>query len=52
MGLIKKKEILYFEYFLKKAIAEDAVTKYAQTYDFSLYKDLSSRMKNSAMNCV
>lgn len=47
VGLIEKKELLYFQYFLDKCQASDAVMKYVKTYGFPLYRKLQERTSRS-----
>ena len=39
-GLVKREELQYFEYYINKAKNDAAVQKFADYYDFDLYKDL------------
>lgn len=43
VNLIKVQEIVYFDYYLKKASESDAVQKYTEYYKFPLYAKLLSR---------
>ncbi|NOJ27041.1 MAG: hypothetical protein DA330_03405 [Nitrososphaera sp.] len=39
-GLVKREELQYFEYYINKAKDDAAVQKFADYYNFDLYKDL------------
>jgi hypothetical protein len=43
LGLIKKNELLYFDYFLRKTLDNEAVRKYARDYPVPLYQKLQGR---------
>lgn len=44
LDLMTEYEMKYFEYYFEKCTRQPAVMKYAQTYEFNLFRDLAKRM--------
>jgi len=51
-GLIKRDEAKYFYYYIKKAIQNEAVMRYAHLYEFENFGLLLSRMEPFSSNIL